>query len=152
MSAKDFETWQAQYLQEHEQEINERIKAATDKALQISRSSLKGKITEQFAPLFPEFISKYDAADARFLGSPVDFIVFNNLHTVSNENQDRKEVEVVFVEVKNTKKNPRYTDNEKAVRTAVESGRVRYDILRINFEDGGNGSDNDNKEQVGLPN
>ena len=42
---------------------------------------LKGKIGEQMAPLLEEFYSKYDLADARFIGQPIDYIIFKNLST-----------------------------------------------------------------------
>jgi len=48
-------------------------------AVETSRSSLKGKISEQMSPLFPEFYSKYEPSDARFLGSPIDFVIFRNM-------------------------------------------------------------------------
>ena len=37
-----------------------------------SRAVLKGKIAEQLAPLLPGF--DYNPADARFIGSPIDYI------------------------------------------------------------------------------
>jgi predicted Holliday junction resolvase-like endonuclease len=46
-------------------------------AVNRSRSTLKGKIAEQIAPMLPEFL--YNPADARFIGSPVDYIIFDGL-------------------------------------------------------------------------
>jgi predicted Holliday junction resolvase-like endonuclease len=39
-----------------------------------SRSTLKGRISEQMAPLLPEFPFAY--ADARFIGNPIDLRFF----------------------------------------------------------------------------
>jgi predicted Holliday junction resolvase-like endonuclease len=36
-----------------------------------------GKITEHFIPFLPDF--KYNPKEARFFGSPIDFIVFDGL-------------------------------------------------------------------------
>jgi len=52
---------------------------------------LLGKITEHFIPYLPMF--KYNPKDARFIGSPIDFIVFDGL----SEGEIRK---IVLVEVK----------------------------------------------------
>jgi hypothetical protein len=40
-----------------------------------SRSVVSGKVQEHLAPLFPDFLSQFNPKDARFLGSPLDFIV-----------------------------------------------------------------------------
>jgi predicted Holliday junction resolvase-like endonuclease len=40
---------------------------------------LKGKIAEQIAPLMPGFLAKYNPADARFIGSPIDYLIFRNM-------------------------------------------------------------------------
>jgi predicted Holliday junction resolvase-like endonuclease len=40
-----------------------------------SRSTLKGRISEQGALLSPEF--PFASADARFIGNPIDFVVFD---------------------------------------------------------------------------
>src|SRR5512136_461189 len=48
-----------------------------------SRSTLKGRISEQMAPLFPEF--PYSPADTRFIGNPIDFVVFDGYTKVKDE-------------------------------------------------------------------
>jgi predicted Holliday junction resolvase-like endonuclease len=40
-----------------------------------SRSTLKGRISEQMTPFLPEFL--FASADARFIGNPIDFVVFD---------------------------------------------------------------------------
>src|SRR5438874_1310483 len=51
------------------------VATATKRSLNQSRSTLKGQIGEQLAPLLPGFA--YEAADARFLGDPIDYVVFD---------------------------------------------------------------------------
>jgi quinol monooxygenase YgiN len=46
-------------------------------SLRRSQSVVAGKATEHLAPLLPGF--EFDPRDARFLGSPIDFIVFDGL-------------------------------------------------------------------------
>ncbi|MGC9311041.1 MAG: Holliday junction resolvase-like protein, partial [Candidatus Aenigmatarchaeota archaeon] len=71
-----------------------REKEIRREAIEKSRVVLEGKFREQLAPLLPEF--RYNPTDARFLGSPIDFVVFDGIC----ENGPR---EVVFIEVKSGK-------------------------------------------------
>jgi predicted Holliday junction resolvase-like endonuclease len=48
-----------------------------------SRSTLKGRISEQMAPLLPEF--PFSPADARFISNPVDFVVFDGYTKLKSE-------------------------------------------------------------------
>lgn len=91
-------------------------------ALEKSRSVLKGKIGEQLAPLLPEFLSLYNPSEARFLGSPIDYVVFKNL---SSESQ--APIEIVLVDVKTG--NSTLTRNERRIEEAVAKGRVRFQTL-----------------------
>lgn len=88
-------------------------------ALNHSRAVLKGQVAEQLVPLAAEF--PYPAADARFLGHPVDYVVFAG-------HGDGGPVEIVLVEVKTG--NARLSPGEKRIRDAVNAGRVRFAVLR----------------------
>lgn len=61
-------------------------------AVKRSHSVMRGKMTEHLIPFFSEF--PYNPSDARFLGSPVDFIVFDGL-------SEGELKQLVFVEIKN---------------------------------------------------
>jgi predicted Holliday junction resolvase-like endonuclease len=100
--------------------------AIRDDALRRSESVVAGKATEHLAPLLPGF--EFDPRDARFLGSPVDFIVFDGMS--SGEIQ-----EIVFVEVK-TGPAAALSARERLVREAVEGGRVRFLEVRVDRFDG----------------
>jgi len=89
-------------------------------ALERSRATLKGRIGEQMAPLLPQF--KYEPADARFIGSPVDYVIF--------EGHSRGEPEgVVFLEVKTGRST--LTPLERKLKEVVEGGRVRWETLEL---------------------
>ena len=60
-------------------------------AIRRSREVIHGKVTEHLIPFFPSF--PWNPSDARFLGSPIDFVVFDGL----SEGEVR---EIVLVEVK----------------------------------------------------
>lgn len=96
------------------------IRDASALALQRSRRVLKGQAAEQLAPLTQGF--PYLPNDSRFLGSPIDYVIFDGL-------SDEEEVEVVFVEVKSG--DSRLSGRESKVRDAIQAGRVRWEELRL---------------------
>ena len=85
------------------------------------RSTLKGQIAEQLAPWWPGF--PYQASDARFLGAPIDLVVFDGL------SDDAAEVSVVLVELKTGK--AKLSKNERRVKAAVQAKRVRFETIRL---------------------
>jgi hypothetical protein len=96
-----------------------------------SRAVLKGQVAEHFAPLLPGF--GYHPKDARFLGQPVDYVVFNGLNELggvtSGTSSRPREIEIVLVEIKTG--GGRLGPGEKAIRDAVAAGRVRFETLRL---------------------
>jgi hypothetical protein len=99
------------------------IASARRDSLVRSRNVVSGKVQEHLVPFFPEFLGLFNPKDARFLGSPIDFVVFSGL----DEGEECREV--VLVEVK-TGKSP-LTKRERQVRDAVEAGRVSYRLIRL---------------------
>ena len=79
-----------------------------------------GKVTEQLVPYLPGF--GYNPKDARFLGSPVDFVVFDGLDAGALRR-------VVFLEVKTGA--AALSTRERQIRDAIESGRISWDELRV---------------------
>jgi predicted Holliday junction resolvase-like endonuclease len=78
-----------------------------------------GKVQEQLIPYLPDF--PFNPKDARFIGSPVDFVVFDGL--------DGGELrQVVFVEVKTG--GAALSTRERQVRNAVQARRVEWVDLR----------------------
>ena len=91
-------------------------------AVKRSKAVINGQVAEQIAPFLPDFPA--NPSDARFIGKPVDFIVFSGLS--ENERID----EILFVEVKTGKS--LLSEREKEVKKAIEKGNVRYVEYRIN--------------------
>ena len=89
-------------------------------AVRRSQSVTRGKVAEQIAPYLPDF--KYNPRDCRFLGSPVDLVVFDGL----TEGLLRQ---VVFIEVKSGK-HARLTYRETQVKEILELKGARYEIVR----------------------
>ena len=105
-----FEQWKMDFT--------EKIKADTIKR---SQDVLKGKVSEQLFPYFPNF--PYDPRDAKFIGSPIDLIVFSGLR--EKEYVD----EIVFVEIKTGKS--RKSNSEKAVEDAIINKRISYKTINV---------------------
>ncbi len=103
-----------------ELEFRDREREARRDSVDRSRATLSGQVLEKLAPHFPDF--PYDPTDVRFLGTPVDYVVFDGLGA--------GEVDaIVFLEVKSGGSG--LTSRERRVREAVEAGAVRWDVYRI---------------------
>ncbi|MDD5254171.1 MAG: Holliday junction resolvase-like protein [Candidatus Nanoarchaeia archaeon] len=88
-------------------------------AIKRSRSVLTGKFSEQLAPYLPNF--PYDPTEARFIGSPIDFIVFKG-------NKEKNTDEIIFVEVKSG--NSQLSNSERKVRDTIKEGKIKWEIYR----------------------
>ncbi len=84
-------------------------------AIKRSQAVSAGKAYEQLAPFLPGF--EFDSKDARFLGSPVDLIVFDGL----SQGHVRR---VVFVEVKTGQSH--LSDRERQVRDVITARSVEW--------------------------
>ena len=89
------------------------IPAIRKDAVDRSRAVLTGQFSEQLAPYFPDF--PYSPNEVRFLGKPVDFIVFRGCDSDAVS-------EVVFLEVKSGRS--RLNATERSLKQAVLAGRV----------------------------
>ncbi|ADN35848.1 Holliday junction resolvase [Methanolacinia petrolearia DSM 11571] len=98
-------------------------------AIKRSQSVTRGKVTECLIPFFPDF--PYNPKDARFLGTPVDLIVFDGL---SDEDEIQ---EVAFIEIK-TGKTANLSKRERAVRDCIRGGRVQYYTIHQSFDESEN--------------
>ncbi len=88
-------------------------------AILRSQAVITGRVSEQLLPFLPGF--RFNPKDARFLGSPVDFVVFDGL----DEGALRR---VLFVEVKTGDAD--LSARERQVRDAVRGGAVEWIELR----------------------
>lgn len=120
------EEWRARELETRAAELHERWKLEAEPdirrdAVRRSRAVVTGKVTEHLVPLMGEF--PYNPKDVRFLGSPVDLVVFDGM-----DNDDLNEI--VFVEVK-TGPSARLSTRERRIRDVVRAGSVRWQELRL---------------------
>ena len=103
-----FLLWKARYT-----------RAVRQDAIQRSLAVTAGKVYEQLVPYLPDF--PFNPKDVRFLGSPVDFVVFDGL-------SDGQITRIVFVEVKTG--GAELSTRERRVRDAVQEARVEWHELR----------------------
>ena len=113
---RKFKQWQ----EAEEQRWQEEMEKAKQAAIAQSRAVLGGKFTEQMAPYLPEF--SYDPTEARFIGSPIDFIVFPGL--ASGDPQ-----EIVIMEIKSGKASG-LTPAQRRIQQLIEDGMVRWELIQ----------------------
>jgi predicted Holliday junction resolvase-like endonuclease len=98
-----------------------RVEGIVKARLKQSRAVLGGLVSEQLAPLLPGF--PFDPGDCRFIGKPVDFIVFKGMNV-------QNITEIIFLEVKSGAIK-RLNDQEKRLRDAVLAGRIRWEQFSV---------------------
>lgn len=106
--------------------ITKKIQTERNDAVKRSRAVIGGQVTEQLAPLFPDFPARYD--EVKFIGKPVDFIAFKGLEESCDNGEKCHVDEVLFIEVKTG--NSALSTRERAIKQAVDEGRVRYVLWR----------------------
>ena len=100
--------------------FEEKIPDIRDDAIKQSRAVLSGQFSEQLAPYLPDF--PYKPTEARFIGKPIDFVVFRGM--------DEKEIdEVIFVEVKSGQS--QLSKVEKTLKSAVENKKISWHEYKV---------------------
>jgi len=89
-------------------------------AVRRSQAVTSGKVHEQLIPYLPAF--PFNPKDIRFLGSPVDLVVFDGLA----EGRVRR---VVFLEVKTG--GAGLTGRERSIRDVIQARDVEWAELRL---------------------
>lgn len=102
-----------QWKVEHESAIRQ-------DAIGRSKAVIVGKVTEHLIPHMPLF--PYNPKDARFIGSPVDLIVFDG----ADEGELR---DIIFLEIKTGDSG--LSHRQRQIRGAIQAGRVLWRELRV---------------------
>ena len=122
----------------------ERLRAEDEKSRTVresvaqSRAVLSGKFTEQMTPYLPEF--RYDPTEARFIGTPIDMVIFPGLARGEPK-------EIVIMEIK-TGKTGQLTPQQRKIRQLIEEGMVRWEEIH---KPAGNGEPPENLAPPELP-
>ena len=133
---ENFEQITASNNKLHLKQLKEAEKKAREDALKRSRSVIRGQATEHLAPFMVEGINP---KDCRFLGNPVDYIVFDGLSELADKTIDHIK-EIKFVDIKTGKSS--LNTAQRRIRDAVKDARVSFSI--VNPEENKNEKDKTN--------
>ena len=89
-------------------------------AVKRSKRTLLGKLWEQVSPYIPKF--PFRPSDMKFLGSPIDFIIFDG----ASENDIKK---IIFLEIKSG--DSKLSAQERKLKSVIENGKVEYKIFNV---------------------
>ena len=96
------------------------IKEQRADAVKRSRSVIEGQVFEQLIPHFPQW--NHTPSEARFIGSPIDYIVFDGM----SKGQPEK---ISFVEVKKGKSSTSPLQNK--IKKLIKEGKVEWETLEV---------------------
>ena len=105
-------------LQTREQDLAKKMRLATEGAEKTTKAVNVGKNLERALPTMKNF--KWVVPDSKFLGDPIDLLVFNGLSNGDVES-------LSFVEVKSG--NAKLNDHQKSIRDAISDHRVSYKVF-----------------------
>lgn len=107
--------------------LDQKLKEATDAAradsIKRQRSILKGQATEQLAPYIN---SEYNPKDYKFIGDPIDYIIFDGMSDINSKEDEI--TSIVFMDIKTGKS--QLNRVQKAVKKAIEEGRFEFQVYR----------------------
>lgn len=102
------------------QEWEDKIPQQRADAINRSRASLGGKFSENLSLYFPDF--PFHPTEMRWLGSPVDYIVFKGMDNDQIE-------ELIFLEIKSGKSV--LTAREKQLKKLIEEKKVAWREYKV---------------------
>ena len=106
------------FIAQHQ--LKEKIPEIRQDAIKQSRAVLAGQFSEQIAPYMPGF--PYRPTEARFIGKPIDFVIFKGI-------DEGKIDEIVFVEVKSGQSN--LSSVEKTLKETIKNKRISWHEYRV---------------------
>jgi predicted Holliday junction resolvase-like endonuclease len=110
----------------HYRYTDEDLAMARKQSIRSSRVTRDGQAAEHLAPFLPGLYDSFSPKDARFIGNPIDFVVFDGL--------DAGELRrVVFVEVKSGAR-AELNRRQRGVRRAVEEAEVEFRVIRLDTD------------------
>ena len=107
----------------HQREIEKTRIQSVD----TSRFVLKAKMAETIAALLPGF--EYLPSDCRFIGDPIDYIIFNGYTELKDHGEKDEVLEVVLLEIKQG--NAALSKGQRAIKKAINGNRVSFKEVRI---------------------
>ncbi len=113
--------WKIKFDQKIKEFLDQKEKDIREDAIQRSARVLSGKTLEKLVPFLKEF--KYNSHDIRWLGDPIDFVIFDGYSENGEINK------IVFCEVKSGES--KLTSIQTQIKEAVENKKISWDEFRI---------------------
>ena len=114
------------YILQMKKQLPITVSKAEKDAQERSRPIIKGLVAEQIVPFLEDF--KYNPADARFIGAPIDYVIFDGYSDKSDE------ITVVLADIK-TGKRADLTSSQRKIRNAINEKRVKWETIHLKIED-----------------
>lgn len=83
-----------------------------------------GNVTQHIAPYLPDF--EYNPNDVRFIGHPVDLIIFNGMSEGCLQS-------IIFAEVK-TGRSAKLEPRQRQIRDIIKAGKIGWDVIKVKRE------------------
>lgn len=106
-----------------DQKVKEAADAARTDSIKRQRSILKGQATEQLAPYIN---SDYNPKDYKFIGDPIDYIVFDGMSDINSKEDEINNI--IFMDIKTGKS--QLNRVQRAVKKAIEEGKFEFQVYR----------------------
>ncbi len=114
------------YILQMKKQLPITVSKAEKEAQDRSRPIIKGLVAEQIVPFLEDF--KYNPADARFIGAPIDYVIFDGYSDKSEE------ITVVLADIK-TGKRAELTPPQRKIRNAINEKRVKWETIHLKIEE-----------------
>lgn len=103
-----------------QKKFEQEIPSVRESAIKQSRAVLSGQFSEQIAPYLPDF--PFKPTEARFIGKPIDFIVFKGM-------DDKNIDEVIFVEMKSGQS--QLSKVQKTLKSTVQNKKISWHEYKV---------------------
>lgn len=117
--------WKIKFEREVEDFLEVREQEIREDAIARSARTLSGKTLERFVPFLEDF--PYNPHDVRWLGDPVDLVVFDGYSKNKESGDDMKQV--VFCEVKSGES--KLSDIQKQIKDLIERKKVKWEEFKV---------------------
>jgi predicted Holliday junction resolvase-like endonuclease len=116
-----------QWRYKFEQKVNERIEREERKiredAIARSARTLSGKTLEKLVPFLEKF--NHDPHDVRWLGDPVDLVIFDGYSKNNHKNLDK----ITLCEIKSG--DSKISQSQEKIKQIVEKKKIEWEEFKI---------------------
>ena len=119
---RNYEEQKSKLRLEYENLLSQKVSFGVQKSKEV----IRGKVTEELLPLFPGF--PYQLSDCKFFGSPIDYIVFQNMSNY-RDGINKDEVNIIIADVKNNTSGNTPVQNQ--IKKAILENRISFETWQI---------------------